>query len=310
MTFTRPVSFSEAAKLQAVKVALPTSLSSAEIRALGQDIYRRAQVSARVQAAEYLDTIAGLSQDLLAGKLDYATARLQLGKLSDMLDIGHDDARLNLILDTNTATARGYGQAVQANDPDVLDAFPAWELYRAEDRNEPRDWEQRWREAASASGDVDAARVLEESGRMVALKSSPIWSALGSNWDDSLGNPYPPFAFRSGMDVQDVAYEDALALGLVGQPLAASGAAFGGQASRLSDGEEGQAGRLSHGEGQAGRLSHGEGQARGMSLPGFNENFELSLNLRSAALQEEILKRAGDAVEFADGVLRLKGGTR
>jgi hypothetical protein len=269
VTFTRPVDFSEAAKLQAVKVALPTSLSSAELRALGQDIYRRAQVSAKVQQAEYLDTIAGLSQDLINGKVDYATARLQLGKLSELLDVGHDDARRNLILDTNVATARGYAQARQANDPDVIVAFPAWEFYRAEDRDQQRDWENRWNFAARASGDVQALGTLDRTGRMVALKSSPIWAALGSSWDDSLGNPYPPFAFRSGMDVTDVDYADAAALGLIDE----------GEAATPAD------------------------------LPSFNESLELPVALRSAAVQKSLLDSLGDVVEFIGGILRLKGAT-
>ena len=54
---------------------------------------------------------------------------------------------------------------------------------------------------------------------MVALKSSGIWEALGDGaggYDDTLGNPYPPFAFNSGMWTQDVSRADCESLGLLG----------------------------------------------------------------------------------------------
>ena len=45
---------------------------------------------------------------------------------------------------------------------------------------------------------------------MVALKDDPVWTAISR-----FGHPYPPFDFGSGMGVEDVSFEDALALGLV-----------------------------------------------------------------------------------------------
>jgi hypothetical protein len=65
---------------------------------------------------------------------------------------------------------------------------------------------------------VDAARVLAETGRMIALKDSEIWQALGDGEDgstDTLGNPFPPFAFLSGMGVRDIGYTEAVALGVI-----------------------------------------------------------------------------------------------
>ena len=52
----------------------------------------------------------------------------------------------------------------------------------------------------------------------MALKSSPIWAALGNGaggFKDTLGNPYPPFAYSSGMGWEDVDRETAEQLGLV-----------------------------------------------------------------------------------------------
>ncbi len=56
--------------------------------------------------------------------------------------------------------------------------------------------------------------MLETTGRMIARRDSPIWLALGE-LDGGLGNPYPPFAFGSGMGVRDIAYSMAVQLQLV-----------------------------------------------------------------------------------------------
>ena len=129
---------------------------------------------------------------------------------------------------TNVELAQGAGNYIAGHDDDVLDAWPAQELYRQEGRDQPRNWDgtnpkgdktltgfgSRWMFAAQASGDPDAARMLETTGRMIALKSSGIWQALG-DFEDGLGNPYPPFAFNSGMWVRDVPRKTAESLGLI-----------------------------------------------------------------------------------------------
>lgn len=132
--------------------------------------------------------------------------------------------RLNLVLDTNMDVALGYGQFAQAQQD--VEFYPAWELFRAEDREVPRGdpsykgdaaigWEERWEAAAAEAGDDDALACLRDNGRMVALKDSGIWDALADGWQDSLGNPYPPFAWGSGMDVQEISNSEASALGLM-----------------------------------------------------------------------------------------------
>ena len=53
---------------------------------------------------------------------------------------------------------------------------------------------------------------------LVALKNSPIWQALGDGvggYNDTLGNPYPPFAFDSGMAWVGVDRSECIKLGLV-----------------------------------------------------------------------------------------------
>jgi hypothetical protein len=53
---------------------------------------------------------------------------------------------------------------------------------------------------------------------MVALKDSPIWWAIGEGvggYDDVLDNPFPPFAFNSGMAWRAVPRAECEALGLI-----------------------------------------------------------------------------------------------
>lgn len=274
MNFSRPVLFEEAIRLNAIKTALPTTLTSRQLAALSADIKRRAQFSARVAEAEYLDQISGTIADMLSGKTSLATGRVQLQQaLREFMPALNPDggvtditsnARLDLILRTQTEMAYGYGQTVQGNDPDVVAAFPCTELYRLEDRKDPRDWEARWRVAAQVAGDNDAQRVLAETGRMIARKDSGIWQALGDGaggYTDTLGNPYPPFAFNSGMWTRDISRSEALELGLI-EP---------------------------------------QTIVKSADLPDFNQSLQVSYQFRSDAIRAALLQR-GD-VKFIDGIL-------
>jgi len=72
--------------------------------------------------------------------------------------------------------------------------------------------------AAQASGDNKAAQIFQATGKMIALKSSGIWQALGDGvggYEDALGNPFAPFAFDSGFDVDEVPRSKCEKLGLL-----------------------------------------------------------------------------------------------
>ncbi len=167
-----------------------------------------------------------------------ATARQSIREALDKLGIEGFQERIDFAVKTSTEVARGAGRFVR--DLDDTDVLPAWELVRQYDRKEPRLWRgdegtedkslgsgfaSRWYQAAQISGDVDAARMLIEHDRMIALKSSGIWQALGSEFDDSLGNPFPPFAFNSGMEVDEISHKECVDLGLLdeGEEVAAHG---------------------------------------------------------------------------------------
>lgn len=241
-------------KAHGARGIMPTSLTSAELRELDAAVRRQSFFSAQTMLTDLLgkykedigsrlnpvtepredritadnpqgNVTTGLSKpyarldikDLIKA-LDYAPAPGEEGTIQDL----SSDARINLVLDTNTELAQGAGRFIQMNDPDVIDEFPCQELYRLSvpkgGIEAERDWEERWNAAADESGDDDAAQCLADNGRMVARKDSPIWDSLGNGaggYEDSLGNPYPPFAFNSGMWVQSVSRDDAEDLGLI-----------------------------------------------------------------------------------------------
>lgn len=220
MIFKTPIPFEEALQSRRVKALLPTTLSSGELMKIAPEIRERSVISARTVNAEHLQVIADNIETILNptsvdGRtvgLDWSTARLNLkqslqdkGYLPDpsergtLKDLG-SDVRLNTIIKTNVEMAQGYGQFAQGQDPDLLDAWPAQELFRAEDRKVPRDWESIWQQRG---GQIFG-------GRMIALKDDPIWTEISA-----FGLPYPPFDFGSGMWVRDIDRAEAESLGLI-----------------------------------------------------------------------------------------------
>jgi hypothetical protein len=230
MIFSKPVPFEEALQAQQVKSILPTTASSTELMKLAPEIRERARFSARVVNKQFLERIDDVTTRLTSPEtvidratgirraakpgeyMDPATARLELKKTLDEIGYQPDpakrgtlqdlssDARLDLIIRTNTEMAQGYGDWKQGQDPAILDMWPAQELVRVETRQEKRDWLRRW---LNAGGKL-------YNGRMMALKNDPIWTAISA-----FGQPYPPFDFNSGMGVRDIERDEAVSLGLI-----------------------------------------------------------------------------------------------
>ncbi len=220
MILTAPMPFHEALHAAEVRSLLPTTGNSAALRALEADIKRRSWMSATVTSAKHLALIRDVTNGISTGQLDQASARLQIKQLlastgyapseehaGGLQDLG-SDARTNLQIETNVQTAQGYGWFKQGMQADVLDAFPAQELYRAlTPKGSERDWPSRW---LKVGGEFYGSR-------MIALKTDLVWDKLGSSalFDDGLDNPWPPFAFNSGMDVRDIGRAEAEQLGLL-----------------------------------------------------------------------------------------------
>lgn len=202
-----------------LKELLPTSLGSDEIREqIAADILRRSVFSARMESARYLAKIRDVCAAVVAGDINQAEATTRL--LACLKSMGYDtesgnptdltnpasERRLNLVVDTQRQMAASVSR-LMSQDEGTLDQFPGWELCRMGSRVLPRqDWLARWNAAGNAVGwqgahqrpiygDVNAYG-------FIALKSSPIWQALGDGaggYRDTLGNPYPPFCYSSGM---------------------------------------------------------------------------------------------------------------
>lgn len=231
----------EAAQLAARgRRVLGTTLSSRELTRLGGDVRRLAVFSARQANLDFVQAIADTLDEMLVGAtpasealraageaplvLSGPAATERLMKLAEELELQPRDpdqvgtiqdvtsfGRADLIVRTQQDIAAGFGRYVAENDADVLDAFPARELIRVVEPSDPkrkRNWEARWK---AAGGRLFA-------GRMIAAKDDPVWQALGDGaggYDDALGNPFPPFAFNSGMDVEEVEREEAERLGVI-----------------------------------------------------------------------------------------------
>jgi hypothetical protein len=221
MLFSRPRPFKEALDSIRARSALPTGMSSAELARIDGEVLERARFSARVRSAEHLDVLDSAVEDFVAGKTDLATARLRIkqflaraGYRPDAEEAGtlqdfSTRARIDLQLQTCASQAQGYGRWKQQQDAALLDAFPAREFLRVEAREKERpDWPQRW-DAARAATLAEGA-TSSGSGRMVALKNHPIWTALSR-----FGTPYEPFDFGSGMGTEDVPRSEAMELGLI-----------------------------------------------------------------------------------------------
>lgn len=240
-----------AAQIARIRDLLPTTMGSAEIReAIAADIRARSVFSARMSNALVVSAAKRVVDQLAAGDIDKASARLAI--LETLRAVGYtpeggfpDDApgtvppavagsirdlsslrRLNFFLDTQLALVRGRGQQLRGTAPARLKQFPAWELVRVQQKTAPRAWGgQHDGTPPRRGGDIDprprwiiaGGRSIPD-GRLIALKGDPVWGELGSsgNFDDALDVDYPPFAFNSGMRWQEVSRGECNALGIVG----------------------------------------------------------------------------------------------
>ena len=216
------------AEIILAKIPLPTHLDSAGLRERwAQRLREQALFSARMTLRGYLERLQGVLAQVADGRLDESAARLALrAKLNELgyvapgegLQDAASRARLDLVLRTNRQTAASMGMMARSEDPEFAALFPAWRLSSGGWRRQHRtDWPARWRAAGEAVGWKGAHRT-----QMVALKASPIWRALGDGvggFRDTLGNPYPPFAFGSSYGWREVDRVEAIELGLLSRAL-------------------------------------------------------------------------------------------
>lgn len=242
MLLTSPVKPYEALASLARRQIMPTGMGTEQIQQLGASWTRNSFFSARTLLTDLLDSYKQDIETMLNPQritrdgaqvtvgLDQAKAREQAKTLLQKLGYQPDpdkrgtiqdlssDARINLVLETNKQVSQGEGWWAQGQDPAVLDMWPAQELFRAVEKKLRRDWVERWRRAGEATGDpIGTGWTITPDLKLIALKNHAIWDRLGDPglFPDGLGNPYPPFAFNSGMDVRDVTRAVAEELGLI-----------------------------------------------------------------------------------------------
>jgi hypothetical protein len=180
-----------ASQLRGLRETLPPPVKSV------QSVESVQSVTATFDRSSFIDSLRALARSEGLTPTDLAIR----GTIQDITSI----PRLGLIYDIQTARAQEYARWKLDQSEGALDLYPAQQLTRIEDRRTHRDWATRW-QTAGASVDWEGALRAP----MIALKTSPIWRAL-SRFD----TPWPPFDFGSGMGLEDIDRDRAIALGLL-----------------------------------------------------------------------------------------------
>ena len=219
-----------------------TAQSSAGLRSVPRDVRLRAVFSARTTHAGYISDVAQTVDDMLAGKINLATGRLHL--MRRLAELGYDpqtgfpgemaaippaergsirdlssQTRIDLMLTTNQRMAANYGRMIAGNTEYARRYYPAWELVRifprvierGSEKSHTAGWQKRW---VAAGDEVKWEGAIAQP--MIALKDSPLWQSLGDgagDYTDVLDNPFPPYAFGSGMGWRAVPLAEMKALG-------------------------------------------------------------------------------------------------
>ena len=200
----------------AAKTEVPSWARTADWDKVPAALRRRSFMSAALEDARALSAERNTVSDLLqhasdGGKLvrrDTAITELRAMMQARGLDTGAPDAltnpaaesRIKLVIDTNRAQALGYAKFKRSSTGGALLAFPAQELVRVRNSKEQRDWPGIWK----AHGGTLT------NGRMIALKTDPIWVSISR-----FGTPYPPFDFNSGMGVRDISRRQCIEMRLI-----------------------------------------------------------------------------------------------
>jgi hypothetical protein len=120
-----------------------------------------------------------------------------LGSQTDLTDITQR-SRLQLIFDTNTRQAFGYGRWKQSMSPAVLDAYPAARFIRHSGAEEKR------------------PRHEESEGEVRMKTDDGFWADFQNGADiGGFEVPWAPYGFNSHMDQEDVPRAEAEELGLI-----------------------------------------------------------------------------------------------
>lgn len=195
-------------------------MNTAEWKAVPAAIRQRSFFSATVEDARFLQEARNFLDDYLrqttvklpdgtlamkaGGRGEFVThmkefmqkTGMERSKDETLTDIG-GSARLRLIFDTQVRMAHDFGNYKQGLNPEMMHQFPAWRFIRGEPSEVPRP-------------------LHEQNEGEVRLKTDEaFWLAMNHDDIGGFGLPHGPWGFNSGMDVEDVARDEAIALGLL-----------------------------------------------------------------------------------------------
>lgn len=200
-----------ASELILQKALVGSDLDSSQWNQIQAGLRNRAFFSSRIAEVNIIDAMRRKAAEYAQGETDLSKIRMEFREELETLKYDpkgatgihnlFSQARIDVIVKTNVAQARGYIQYAEGMSPGAFAAFPAQEFTRvAHRKNARQDWPQRW---AKAGGKTYG-------GKMIALKDDPVWVNLSV-----FGNPFPPFDWGSGMGVLDVDRKTAIELGLI-----------------------------------------------------------------------------------------------
>lgn len=229
--FTTARPLKEAVDSISRRTPLGTALNSAELERLPLEVRDAAFFSAQVQSEKFLiDAQTRITQRIRLERSKLADGkpgvtmdrrrfidemRVELKKAGyrpdpkkkDSLQDLSSSGRLGLIWDMNLSQANGAARWKAGTTAAILRAEPAMEFIRLENRVERRLWNVKWK---GLGGTFYPGPSEYPEGRMIALKTDPIWRAL-----NRFGVPWRPFDWGSGMGTQGVRRREALRLGVI-----------------------------------------------------------------------------------------------
>lgn len=250
MTFSKPTPLAKALSWLRSKKLVPTWLGSEDLRSLAADVKRQALFSARMTQLRPLQALKSGLDDMLSGTGNLADAKLKLAKV--YTSMGYDaekggfpqdkegtvppavkgtlkdlasQKRMALTITTQYRMATNAAFITRGNDEQRLYQWPALELVRIGRRNTPRGFARRKGGLVPDPGQDWPSRFVAAGGelydrgtRMIALKGANVWQALGDGvggYEDTLHNPFAPFAYGSGYGLREVPRREALMLGVL-----------------------------------------------------------------------------------------------
>lgn len=207
--------------------ALPADTSTEQIGALTRGLWARAFSTARVASASLLNGFKRLLNRYSEAGPENTVAKIREAAKEVLASMTPDPEpaptpageltkdQLEILIDAEKEIAKGMVKKAAGASKAMLWLYPAWELVRVSPRKVPRGtpeshsagWPERWRKGGGILHD----------GRMIALKSSPIWAFLGDPdaYKDACDVDVPPFAWNSGMGWKPIGRAECIRLGII-----------------------------------------------------------------------------------------------